>query len=108
MGRPQMFANAHAYEATMGRWSARLAPRFLDFAKITDGGRVLDVGCGTGSLIGALAAAAPTATIVGIDPALPSVEYARTRFTEPRISVDHGNALELPYPDGAFDRTLAL
>ena len=27
-----MFANARAYEARMGRWSARLAPLFAHFA----------------------------------------------------------------------------
>ena len=91
----------------MGRWSIRLAPLFVHFAKITAGGRVLDVGCGTGSLVSAVAAA-PHAAIVGIDPALPSVQYARTRFTDPRITIDHGNALALPYPAGSFDHTLSL
>ena len=68
-----MFSSATAYEATMGRWSARLAPLFVHFAAIPDGGRVLDVGCGTGSLVSAVAAA-PQSTIVGIDQALPSVQ----------------------------------
>jgi SAM-dependent methyltransferase len=103
-----MFPSATAYEAIMGRWSIRLAPLFVHFAAIPDGGRVLDVGCGTGSLVSAVAAAAPQSAIVGIDPALPSVQYARTRFTDPRITIDHGNALDLPYPAGAFDHTLSL
>jgi SAM-dependent methyltransferase len=103
-----MFANARAYEAIMGRWSAHLAPMFLRFADITGGGRVLDVGCGTGSLVNALAASGGHSAIVGIDPALPSVEYARTRFADPRITIDHGSALQLPYPAGAFDHTLSL
>jgi SAM-dependent methyltransferase len=102
------FANACAYDAAMGRWSARLAPAFLEFARLRDGGRVLDVGCGTGSLAGAIAASAPGAEIVGIDPALPFVQYARTRLAAPRITFDHGSALDLPYPAGAFDHTLAL
>ena len=38
----------------MGRWSERLAPLFIQFAGIHDGERILDVGCGTGSLTRAL------------------------------------------------------
>jgi hypothetical protein len=34
----EMFSSATAYEATMGRWSARLAPLFVHFAAIPDGG----------------------------------------------------------------------
>ena len=48
--------NADGYEQLMGRWSRRLAPPFIDFAGVADGERVLDVGCGTGSLTFALAA----------------------------------------------------
>jgi ubiquinone/menaquinone biosynthesis C-methylase UbiE len=102
-----MFANALAYEDFMGRWSVHLAPRFVEFARITDGGRVLDVGCGTGSLVRTLATVAPRSSIVGIDPAQPFIDYARTRFDDPRITFDHGSALDLPYAADSFDHTLA-
>ena len=44
------FQNAEAYEKVMGRWSRRLAPLLIRFGGLSDGDRVLDVGCGTGSL----------------------------------------------------------
>jgi len=104
----EMFANALAYEEMTGRWSARLAPMFANFARIAGGGRVLDVGCGTGSLVRALTAMGPGFQIVGIDPARPFIEYARARFSDLRIEFDCASALDLPYPPGAFDHTLSL
>ncbi len=47
---------AQAYEAAMGRWSRKLSDPFLAFAGVPPHGRVLDAGCGTGSLTLALAA----------------------------------------------------
>jgi ubiquinone/menaquinone biosynthesis C-methylase UbiE len=49
--------NAAGYEQLMGRWSQKLAPLFIDFAGVADGERIVDVGCGTGSLTFALARA---------------------------------------------------
>jgi SAM-dependent methyltransferase len=103
-----LFSDALAYESAMGRWSARLAPLFATFAHVTDGGRVLDVGCGTGSLVKALADMTHRSEITGIDPVRPFVEYCRARFADPRIAFDCGNALNLPYPGGIFDHTLSL
>ena len=93
-----LFANALAYEELMGRWSTRLAPLFANFAKITDGSRVLDVGCGTGSLVRTVASMARQSEIVGIDPVQPFIEYARTHCADSRITFDRGNALDLPCP----------
>jgi ubiquinone/menaquinone biosynthesis C-methylase UbiE len=41
--------SATAYEHFMGRWSRQLSFRFVEFAGVSDGERILDVGCGTGS-----------------------------------------------------------
>jgi SAM-dependent methyltransferase len=104
----QMFANAIAYEAMMGRWSSRLAALFLDFAKVGDADRVLDVGCGTGSLVGGILDRTNRACVVGIDPAEAFVDYARTRFPASRASFHCGNAFKLPYADASFDHSLSL
>jgi SAM-dependent methyltransferase len=104
----EMFSNAASYDKYMGRWSARLAPLFLEFAGIHDGTRVLDVGCGTGSLVQAVANLTERSEIVGVDPAAGFIAYARQRFTDPRITFDHGSALDLPYPESAFDQSLSM
>src|SRR5262245_33650018 len=56
-----------AYEVFLGRRSRRLAEKLLDFAAFGDDGVLLDVGCGTGSLTGAMAARWPQRRIIGVD-----------------------------------------
>lgn len=104
----EMFAAANAYDNMMGRWSTLLAPLFVNFARVRDGGRVLDVGCGTGSLVQAVADVARSSEIVGIDPSRPFIEYCRQRFSDPRITFDCGDGMDLPYPDGSFDQAISL
>jgi ubiquinone/menaquinone biosynthesis C-methylase UbiE len=74
-----MFEVAEAYEVMMGRWSRQLAPLFVEFVGVQDGEKVLDVGCGTGSLSATLAGVTAASKIVGIDPAKGFVDYARTQ-----------------------------
>lgn len=102
------FSNVEAYERYMGRWSRRLAPLFVEFAGVQDGDRVLDVGCGTGSLSLAVASVTRLSEIVGIDPSASFIEYARSRAKGPRITLDIGDALRLPYPDASFEKCLSL
>lgn len=50
-----------AYEGYVGRGSRRLAPAFVRFAGVSAKERSLDVGCGTGHLTRAIAAAGSVA-----------------------------------------------
>lgn len=102
------FSNAEAYERDMGRWSRRLAPLFVEFAAVKDGDRVLDVGCGTGSLAQAVAAITRWSEIVGIDPSAPFIDYARSRTTDSRMIYEVGDAQAPSHPDASFDKSLSL
>ena len=100
--------NATGYEQLMGRWSQKLAPLFIDFARVADGEKILDVGCGTGSLTFALAGAADLDEIAAIDYSPVFVEEAIRRNTDPRIKVRQADACALPFEGATFDRALAL
>jgi ubiquinone/menaquinone biosynthesis C-methylase UbiE len=100
--------DAAGYEQLMGRWSKKLAPSFIDFAGLAAGEKILDVGCGNGSLTFALAGTADLGEIVGIDYAPVFVEAAIARNSDARVRFRQGDACNLPFEDGAFDRSLAL
>ena len=95
-----------AYEGYVGRGSQRLAPAFVRFAGVSASERALDVGCGTGHLTRAIAAAAAVAT--GIDLSAPYVEFARRVTADPAITFLVGDALDLPYREGVFERSLSM
>ncbi len=100
--------NADGYEKLMGRWSKRLAVPFIAFAGAEPGERIVDVGCGTGSLTFTLADAVDVREIAGIDYAPVFVEAATARNKDKRIGFRQGDATALPFPDGSFDRALSL
>ncbi len=100
--------DAVAYERLMGRWSGALAEALIAFAGVEPGDRVLDVGCGTGSLAEALAARSEPAAITEIDIAPPYITYALRRLADPRVSFVIGDAVTMEFPAGSFDRCYSL
>lgn len=100
--------DGHGYERLMGRWSRRLAEPFLDFVGSAAGERVLDVGCGTGSLASALVQRCPVAEVVAVDFSPVYVAHARRSGHDPKISYHVGDACALSLVDRSFDRVLAL
>ena len=96
------------YELLMGRWSRRLAPLLIEFGGLADGDRVLDVGCGTGSLSCALPEAANVAAVTGIDQAEMYLDFARKRSVDPRFTFRHADARALPFAGGSFDCAFSM
>lgn len=97
------------YEHFMGRWSARLAEPFLEFAGVRPSDRVLDVGCGTGTI--SLALAERGAKTVGVDASESYLDGARRLRPHPHVTYEHGDACRLEYPSDSFDAcvsTLAI
>jgi len=102
------FQNAEAYEKQMERWSRRLAPLLIQFGGLSDGDRVLDVGCGTGSLAFTLPEMAHVAEVAGIDLTEPYVEFALATNSDPRISFRQADARASPFEDNSFDRAFSM
>jgi SAM-dependent methyltransferase len=90
------------YESYVGRWSRRVAPRFLSWLAPAPGMRWLDVGCGTGALCDAIDAQCRPACLAGAEPSEGFLNTARRRLGE-RADLCQGSAASLPFEDGAFD-----
>jgi SAM-dependent methyltransferase len=96
---------AEAYDHFMGRYSTPLAAPFADFAGVSSGQRVLDVGCGPGALTAELVRRLDASAVTAVDPSKPFVEAARTRF--PDVTVERASAEDLPFEAASFDGALA-
>lgn len=81
-----------------GRWRARA----VHASAVAPGGRALDVCCGTGDLAVALLDAVSTkGRVVGLDFSERMLEAARAKSSQ--VEWLQGDALDLPFPDDAFD-----
>ena len=86
-------------------WRAKLAATVA--AGVPRGGVVLDLATGTGDVALALADAAPTARVLGIDPSARMLEKARekvlARVLADRVRLARGDAHHLSLQDGVVD-----
>ncbi|MDH4036046.1 MAG: class I SAM-dependent methyltransferase [Candidatus Krumholzibacteria bacterium] len=95
------WAAGSTYEDFMGRWSRKLAPRFVAWLGIPAEQHWLDVGCGTGALTRAICENSRPASVLACDPAAPFIEYARKHVSDERVSFVVAGVGGLPArPDG--------
>lgn len=94
------------------RWTLRESTfkrQLMKQARIGGGHRVIDLGCGTGTLALVIKSYYPKADVFGLDADPKVLEVARAKTDRARLNVrfDHGMAFELPYPDAFFDRVIS-
>ncbi|HWP41770.1 MAG TPA: class I SAM-dependent methyltransferase [Blastocatellia bacterium] len=91
----------------MGGEAARRA--LLDLADVRPGHRVLDIGCGTGSLAVLIKRLRPDTDVIGIDPDPKALSRARRKAERAAVSIrfDRGFGDELPYSDASMDRVFS-
>ncbi|GAB3093306.1 class I SAM-dependent methyltransferase [Isoptericola nanjingensis] len=103
-GGERWSAVAAGWAELWGSFAAPVWPSLLTAAQVGKGTRVLDVGCGTGELVGHLVRAGVVAA--GVDPAPAMARTARER--NPGATVRDGDVEHLPFEDGTFDAVLAV
>jgi len=81
----------------------------VEQAGIESGHRVLDLGCGTGTLALLIKRTQQETEVVGLDgdPKVLEIAKAKVARSGQEITMDYGMAYELPYPDDSFDRVLS-
>jgi ubiquinone/menaquinone biosynthesis C-methylase UbiE len=98
---------AEAYDRRW-RWYREATLReTLARAEIRTGDRILDVGCGTGRLLEALAKDHSRERLAGIDLSGGMLGVARRRLPS-EVRLVQGDAAALPFPDGGFDLVLTM
>lgn len=74
--------------------------------RLAPGARVLDVGCGPGTITSGLASRVPDGQVVGIDAEARVLEEARSRpgaMEQPNLSFEVGDVYHLGFDDESFD-----
>lgn len=96
----------------MAKETAAPNRRAVDALGVFQGDRILDVGCGPGTALTELAAAAPSGHVAGIDLSPLMIKVARRRnkslVRNGRVSVTEASATALPFPDRSFDKALCV
>ncbi|HEY6324555.1 MAG TPA: methyltransferase domain-containing protein [Thermoanaerobaculia bacterium] len=93
---------APAYDRRWARYTAATIRETLARLSLQPGERLLDLGCGTGALLQALAVRGAPSRLSGVDLSPAMVALARARLpVAVRLAVADGAAL--PFPAGSFD-----
>lgn len=95
--------DASSYEAFIGRWSRRVAERFVAWLDVPRGARWVDVGCGTGELSRTILVLANPESVTGVDPSPDFLAAARRNTRDDRATFVEGSAAALPLADGSHD-----
>lgn len=94
------------------RWTMRESSfknRLIQQIQLRSGQRVLDLGCGTGTLTLLIKQANPNTEVFGLDADPKVLEIARGKNASVGMDIifDQGMSFELPYPDHSFDRVVS-
>jgi ubiquinone/menaquinone biosynthesis C-methylase UbiE len=115
LGAPQVaretYTHGHA-PATLRQHGLRTADEAAAFLlpELKPGMRLLDVGCGPGSITRGLAERLAPGQVVGVDLSLEALAGARAEAAErglTNLQYEQGSAYELPFADASFDVAFA-
>lgn len=94
------------------RWGLReetFKHRLIQQARLERVSHVLDLGCGTATLALRIKYLYPYSDVVGLDGDAKILAIAKAKAAQARLRIrlDFGQAQQLPYGDGSFDRVLS-
>lgn len=92
-----------SYEHYMGRWSRKIATRFIDWVDPPADLAWLEIGCGTGALTAAILAQTSPKSILSTDQSNDFVAHAKTEIKDDRATFQVAGATALPCPDDSVD-----
>lgn len=95
------FDRIHRRCVEQASWTSEIRHRLLPASSLSQGSRVLEIGAGTGAVIGPMAETSPSATFHALD-LDPSVSRAGA-LRYPALCWQVGDAHALPLRSGAFD-----
>jgi len=101
------WASGDLYEPYVGRWSRLVAREFLAWLNAPPGLDWLDVGCGTGALVEAIAGRCAPKRLAGIDASEGFLDFARRRLEDGTAELRQADAQSLPFADSEFDRIVS-
>ena len=103
------FDDGAAYERMMGVWSRSAGEIFLHWLAPKHGLSWIDVGCGNGAFTELIVQRCEPRGVHGVDPSEGQLAFARTRPGAHKAQFQQGDAMHLPFDNGAFDAaTMAL
>jgi SAM-dependent methyltransferase len=91
------------YEHYMGRWSRRIAAKFVEWIAPPRDAAWLEIGCGTGALTATILADCAPQSILSIDPSKDFAAYARSAIDDSRVRFEVADAQKLPAEDASID-----
>lgn len=94
------------YEQYIGRWSRKVAPRFLAWLNLPPGLRWLDVGCGTGALSAAVLDHAVPARVIGMEPSRGFLTAAAENLAG-RARLVQGSGAAIPLASAEVDAVVS-
>ena len=95
------------FQTPIGRFVMECERRWvMEFLLPQPGERILDAGCGSGLFTAPIIEAG--AGVLGLDVSEPMLRYACEALSDERFYPVLGSMLQLPFGDGAFDKTVSI
>ncbi|WP_299826596.1 class I SAM-dependent methyltransferase [uncultured Roseobacter sp.] len=92
-----------SYEHYMGRWSRKIAEKFIDWVDPPTDAEWLETGCGTGALTDIVLSKAAARSLLATDQSVDFVAHASKEITDKRVAFKVADATALPCPDASID-----